>query len=99
MRAARIPPIAFWGFIASCVLLEFVLFRQMQHMQHAKDIVPTAAFLITTLVVIGICLLFGIQVIRVGVTWQRMVGYYVCAYPVFVLLEHFYWAGKFVFSR
>ena len=50
MRAARIPPIAFWGFIASSVLLELVLFSQMQHMQHARDFVPTQSFLISTLV-------------------------------------------------
>jgi hypothetical protein len=68
-------------------------------MEHARDFVPTEAFLITTLVVTGICLLFGIQVIRVGVTWQRIVGYCICAYPVFVLLVHFYWATKSVFSR
>jgi hypothetical protein len=39
-----------------------------------------------------------LQVIRVGVTWQRIIGYCVCAYPVFVLLEQFYWAEKLVFS-
>jgi len=99
MRAARIPSFAFWGFVASCVLLEFVLFNQMQHMQHARDFVPSESFLITNLIVTGISLLFGIQIIRVGVTWQRVVGYCVCAYPAFVLLEHIFWAGKYVLSK
>lgn len=99
MRAARIPRTAFWGFVASCVLLEMVLFSQMQHMRHARDFSPSEAFLITNLVVAGISLLLGIQVIRIGERWQRIVGYCICTYPVYVLLEHAAWAWNIVLSR
>jgi hypothetical protein len=99
MRAGRIRRTIFWTFVASCVLLEMILFGQMQQMKHARDFIPSESFVISNLILAGISLLIGIQVIRVGEVWQRIVGYCVCAYPVYVFLEHAAWAGNVAFTR
>lgn len=70
----------------------------MQHIKYARDFSPTESLVIVNLVVAAISFLFGIQIVRIGERWQRIVGYCICAYPVYVLLEHAAW-GFNVVSR
>jgi hypothetical protein len=95
----RIPRSAFWVLVASSVFLEIALFNQMQHMRTARDFRPSESFVLINLFLAGFSVLFGVQVIRIGAMWQRIVGYCMCAYPVYVFCEHAAWAGNVAFSK
>jgi hypothetical protein len=98
-RPARIPSATFWGFVVIGFLFELGLFMQIEGERYASDLGPTAADAITNLVAAGITLLIGTHVIRRGSAWQRVVGFCICAYPVYVFCEHIAWAGNLMSSK
>ncbi len=53
---------------------------------------PSPSYVLTNLVLAGAGLFLGFQPVRSGVRWQRVFGYTVCAYPVYVFAEHLAWA-------
>jgi hypothetical protein len=53
---------------------------------------PSPSDVLPNLILAGAGLFLGLQPVRSGMRWQRIIGYLACAYPVYVFAEHFAWA-------
>ncbi len=82
------PAFAFVG----AILLELLLWHRSARLSQIKDYTPPDSWYFVNIGLVCVALLLLAPVLRHGITWQRIVAWILCAYPVVYVIAGFEYA-------